>query len=222
MVKQSALKGRLVTCRECGKKVRSIESDTCSTRRWGINMYFCCKEHKELWVERADKELAELGEWDDLYMFVKFEVLKYKEEQNLPRYLITRLKDMRNGVVSQLSGGRLIKTKHKEGYPFPVILATFKAKFDTIDYWFTTKSFKNEKQQINYMMAIIESNINDNYNKYLADLERDNKANIEIENSLIDDRNIEIAKQHYEMQFKKEEKNKTDIIEDEMDVDRLW
>lgn len=152
---------RKCVCKICNKQ---LTTDIAYKIEWkGKNTYFCNKDEADKWVSKMTKELEELPKWDELYKFVKFEIMRYREEQNLPRYLVQRLKDLRDGVVFQMNVGRIQKVK--EGYPFEVIIDTFKGEKDTILYWFNNKSFQNERQQINYMMAIIESNINN----YFAD-----------------------------------------------------
>ncbi|EQB9784618.1 hypothetical protein ACYZ70_001500, partial [Clostridium botulinum] len=116
----------------------------------------CEKEYDDLMEFKSN----ELKWFDELYNHIKI-ILGYTNEQLLPNYLITRLQDLRNGTVMQKGIGRIVKSK--EGYKYEVILDTFLSQSDKIEWVFNNKQFKNERNKINYMMAIIENNINDNY-----------------------------------------------------------
>ncbi|NFF75927.1 hypothetical protein FCV38_02740 [Clostridium sporogenes] len=116
----------------------------------------CEKQYDDLMEFKSN----ELKWFDELYNHIKI-ILGYTDEQLLPNYLITRLQDLRNGTVMQKGIGRIVKSK--EGYRYEVILDTFLSQSDKIEWAFNNKQFKNEKNKINYMMAIIENNINDNY-----------------------------------------------------------
>ena len=98
----------------------------------------------------------EKKEFDLLYDYIKKEILKYPNEIALPKYLIMRLKGLRDGkfIVNK-------KTKAKADYPYSTILLTFQFCKVNILKAIETKRFTNEQNKINYIMAIIENNIGD-------------------------------------------------------------
>lgn len=99
----------------------------------------------------------EQQQWNDLYEYVKNEILKYDEKMKLPRLLVLRLKGLKNG--------KFIANKNTTAlgdYTFNIILMTFKInKFDIINALANKNKFKDESHMINYMMAIVESKLND-------------------------------------------------------------
>lgn len=153
---------RLPKCKYCGEVIKKEDliikiEVTPKGKEKKIKIHRQCeKEYDDLMQFKAN----ELKWFDELYLHVKV-ILDYTDEQLLPNYLITRLQDLRNGTVMQKGIGRIVKSK--EGYRYEVILDTFLSQSDKIEWAFNNKQFKNEKNKINYMMAIIENNINDNY-----------------------------------------------------------
>lgn len=137
----------------------------------------------------------EKKEFDKLYEYIKKEILQYPNEIALPKYLIMRLKGLREGkfIVNK-------KTKVKADYPYSTILLTFKFCKNNILKAIETKSFKNEQNKINYIMVIIENNIND----VVLRLKSKEKAEKEAEKADMVD---------YSMKAKKQ--NKTDNTENE-------
>jgi hypothetical protein len=141
----------------------------------------CEKEYKELMEYKQN----ELKWFDEIYQYI-LDLLDYTSEQQLPKFLITRLQDLRNGTIMKKDVGRIVKSKN--GYRYEVILDTFLKKGDYIRWAFKNKTFNNEHNKINYMMAIIESDINDTYIEFntLKQVENIKKKNniIEEENNI--------------------------------------
>ena len=71
---------------------------------------------------------------------------RWKVKQDLPKFLITRLQDLRNGTIIQRGIGRVCKSK--DGYPYDVILNTFLSNSDSIRWAFKNKNFTNERNKI--------------------------------------------------------------------------
>lgn len=111
-------------------------------------------------------------EWDELYKYVHDEILGYDENQKLSRYMILKLLGLHEG---NYVANRNIKKN--ACYPFSVITNTFKACRSKIEYALKHKSFNSEQQKINYIIAIVEGNINDIYirmkNAKIAEQNRD-------------------------------------------------
>lgn len=103
------------------------------------------------------KKLREIEkvQWDILYEYVKLDILGYPESMNLPHYIINRLHALRDGKFITR------KVEYSSVYTYDIILMTFKASKIAILSALNTKEFKNENNKFNYIMAIIENNIND-------------------------------------------------------------
>lgn len=112
----------------------------------------------------------ELQDWDALYMYVRNNVLHYDENQKMPKYMVLRLKGMTEG---KFISNRNIKTE--ANYSYDIVLMTFKYCATKINNIVRTKSFDNERHKFNYIMAIIESNINDVYTK-VKNMERSKES----------------------------------------------
>ena len=105
--------------------------------------------------EEIDKK-EENRQWNALYEYVKKEILEYTDDMQLPRFMILRLRGLRNGKFMANKN-----SKPMASYDYNTILLTFKAcKYDILRY---TKQgiFKDEQHRFNYIMVIIENNIND-------------------------------------------------------------
>ena len=150
----------------------------------------CVGDYNEL-MEYKQNQITLFNE---IYEYIK-ELIDYSSDQILPNGLVTRLQDMRNGTIMQKGVGRIIKSK--DGYPYEVIYDTFLSNADTIRWAMTNKTFKNEGNKINYLMAIIDSHINDTYIRFKnkEDFNNVKKRNnvIEEEKEVIHD-HINVAK----------------------------
>jgi YHS domain-containing protein len=161
--------GSYMKCRVCGENItfKSVEEGRHIKITYNDkNYYFCCEEHCGQYMKQLKAMELYYKERDDIDIFVKQNIMFYKDNQKLPTYFFDRLADLNNGTDRGKEGDREVKNGERKGYPMPVILQTFKSQRDTILYWFRNKSFKNEKQKLNYMWKIIEGNINDEYEKW--------------------------------------------------------
>lgn len=126
----------------------------------------------------------ELEEFDTLYQYVRKEILDYDDNQSLPTSFVLRLKG--------LSEGKFIankKTKSKANYSFEVILNTFIYCKRSIKRAIKNKTFINEQAKFNYIMAVVQNNINDIYNK-MNEADKQKKK--------VDTHKIEIFENNYE------------------------
>ena len=92
--------------------------------------------------------------WDNLFQYV----LDTYFIKTVPSPIIIRLQDLRNGS-SRL--GKQIQ--YKQGYKYQTILGCFKSHEDYIKNAIRDKDFKTDVQKGNYIMAIIEGQINQFY-----------------------------------------------------------
>lgn len=97
--------------------------------------------------------------WEELYFYVK-NLLGYDENQALSSTMVLRLK----GLLTN----KFIENNNIEStanYSYETILNTFKfCKLD-IDKALRTNSFKDENHRFNYILKIVEKNINTIYIK---------------------------------------------------------
>jgi hypothetical protein len=108
----------------------------------------------------------EKEQWNELYQYVKHEILQYDKSQSIPSTLILRLKGLTTGKYLE---NRSIEDKAK--YSFKIILYTFQICKPQILSAIRGKEFKNEANKFNYICKIVESNINDVY-KRVSDAEQ--------------------------------------------------
>lgn len=95
-------------------------------------------------------------EWDELYQFVRNDILAYQNKA-LSKYFVLRLKGLSEGKF--MSNKR---TTPRAKYEFNEILMTFRIqKYNIISSIQDKDKFTNEQHMVNYIMVIIENNIND-------------------------------------------------------------
>lgn len=100
----------------------------------------------------------EKQDWDALYDFVKEKVLMYDENQSLSRTMVLRLK----GLLSN----KFIENNNIEdsaNYSYRTVLNTFKFCIVDIQRGLRSNSFSDEMHKFNYVLKIVESNINTVY-----------------------------------------------------------
>lgn len=98
----------------------------------------------------------EYQQWIELYEYVRQDILGYTD-MKLPRNLVLRLRGLREGKFMANK-----KVSPMGDYEYKVILLTFKMyKYEIVNAINNQDKFKDEKHKINYLMAIVESKIND-------------------------------------------------------------
>lgn len=100
----------------------------------------------------------EKQEWDELYRYVKKEILQYDETQSIPSNLILRLKGLTTGKYIE---NKSIPDRAK--YSYKIVLYTFQICKASILRGIAGKEFCNEMAKFNYICKIVESNLNDVY-----------------------------------------------------------
>lgn len=134
----------------------------------------------------------ELRDWESLYYYVKG-LLGYDENQALSSTMVLRLK----GLLTN----KFIENKNIEdgaNYSYETILNTFKYCSTDIYRALRTNNFKNEMHRFNFVLKIVEKNINDVYMR-MKSIE---KAKEEAENATVE------APTHIGAEFKPKEKKK--------------
>lgn len=109
-----------------------------------------------IYLGLTNNKKQENQEWLDLCKYVHDEILQYGSDLKFPKYLVLRLRGLRNGQF-------LANKKHKPmaSYDYKVILYTFKAYRLQILQHINKTEFVDEKHKINSIMVFIENNIND-------------------------------------------------------------
>ena len=154
-----------VKCRYCNKLLLKADSHILiETTLNGVekNIFLhneCVNDYKELMKYKQNEVVL----FNEIYEYIK-ELLGYSSQQRLPNNLLVRLRDMRNGTIMQKGVGRVIKSK--EGYPYEVIYDTILSNADSIRWAMNNKTFVSEINKINYLMAIVDSHINDTYIRF--------------------------------------------------------
>lgn len=103
---------------------------------------------------------TEKEQWDNLYRYVKKEILMYDNAQSIPSNLILRLKGLSKGKFMENKS-----QKDKADYSYEIILYAFQISKPTILSAIKCKTFDTEMQKFNYICKIVENNINDVYIK---------------------------------------------------------
>lgn len=147
-------------------------------------------------------------EFDKLYQYVKTKVLGYTEDMALPKFMVMRLKGLSDGKFYANN-----KTKSTAKYDYNTIYLTFVFCKDKIHNALQTKKFTSEQNKFNYIMAIVENNIND----VVIRAKKTKKVEEKIEKTEIIDYEIKV------------DKNNSDINSDKTDsktfnslTDNLW
>ena len=98
--------------------------------------------------------------WAELYEYVRKNVMGYDENQSLSKNMVLRLK----GLVSNkfMANNNIVDTAN---YSYKTILNTFKFCMPDIQKGLRGSSFKDENHKFNYILKIIESNLNTVYMK---------------------------------------------------------
>lgn len=100
----------------------------------------------------------EKADWDELYDYVRYKVLGYDENQSLSKTMVLRLK----GLLSNkfIENNNIKDTAH---YSYRVVLTTFKYCSLSIQKGLKSNTFQDENHRFNYIIKIVESNINTVY-----------------------------------------------------------
>ena len=107
----------------------------------------------------AKKKMSEKEkrDWESLYFYVK-NLLGYDENQALSSTMVLRLKGLSTNKF--MENGNI---KDGANYSYEVILNTFKFCSPTINKALRTNSWTSETHKFNYILKIVESNINNVY-----------------------------------------------------------
>lgn len=142
----------------------------------------------------AKKKMSEKEkrDWESLYTYVKSNIMGYDENQALSSTMVLRLKGL---LTNKFMENNNIEST--ANYSYEVILNTFKFCSQDIQRALRTGNFKDEHHKFNYILKIVEKNINTVYMK-MKNLQ---KAKEEAKNTTVE------APVHTSASFKPREKN---------------
>lgn len=97
-------------------------------------------------------------DWDNLYQYVRHNVMGYDNTQSLSRTMVLRLKGLLvNKFIETYS------IEDSASYTYQLVLTTFKFCMPDIQRGLRSNSFRDENHKFNYVMKIVESNLNTVY-----------------------------------------------------------
>lgn len=133
----------------------------------------------EVVMTRTKKHMSQQdkADWEELYAYVRHNVLGYDENQSLSRTMVLRLK----GLLSNkfIANNNIDDTAN---YSYKVVLNTFKFCMPDIQRGFKNNLFKDEGHRFNYVLKIVENNLNTVYLR----MKNADKVKKEIENKKVD------------------------------------
>lgn len=96
--------------------------------------------------------------WDELYEYVRSNIMGYDKNQSLSTAMVLRLKGLLyNKFMENLN------IKDTANYSYQVVLNTFKFCIPEIQRGLRSNSFRDENHKFNYVIKIVESNLNTVY-----------------------------------------------------------
>lgn len=131
--------------------------------------------------------------WENLYNYVKKNIMGYDDNQALSNTMVLRLKGL---LTNKFIENNNIKST--ANYSYETILNAFKYSSLDIQRALRTNNFKDESHKFNYILKIVEKNINTVYVK----MKNAEKAKEEAKNMTIE------APAHTGAEFKPREKKK--------------
>lgn len=108
----------------------------------------------------AKKKMTEKEkqDWESLYMYVKSNIMGYDENQALSSTMVLRLKGLLTNKF--IENGNIESTAN---YSYETILNAFKYSSLDIQKALRINNFKDEMHRFNYILKIVEKNINTVY-----------------------------------------------------------
>ena len=143
----------------------------------------------------AKKKMTEKEkqDWESLYMYVKSNIMGYDENQALSSTMVLRLKGLLTNKF--IENNNIQSTAN---YSYDTILNTFKYSSLDIQRALRTNNFKDEMHKFNYVLKIVEKNINTVYMR----MKNAEKAKEEAKNTTVE------APTHTGAEFKPRENKK--------------
>lgn len=141
-----------VTCKYCKEKIDKKDALQIIELEKKNNSYFCDNQHHQLFtndneLKLKQKEIEQLQkqQFNELDIYIASEILLYDVGQITPVFLKKRIKNL------------------AKNYDYEVIKLCFELVKQDLNYYVKTKEFTNEQHLVNYVMVVIENNINNAY-----------------------------------------------------------
>lgn len=96
--------------------------------------------------------------WDELYQYVRCDVMGYDQNQSLSKQMVLRLKGLSQNKF--MANNKIPSTAN---YPFDTVLDTFKFCKSSIEKAVRDICFRDEQHKFNYILKIVENNLNTVY-----------------------------------------------------------
>lgn len=96
--------------------------------------------------------------WDNLYTYVKKNIMGYDDNQALSNAMVLRLKGLMTNKFMENNN-----IQSTANYSYETILNAFKYSSLDIQKALRTNNFKDESHKFNYILKIVEKNINTVY-----------------------------------------------------------
>lgn len=136
------------------------------------------KKTKEKMTEQEKED------WYALYEYVRTNVLGYDKNQSLSKQQVLRLKGLKNNKF--MANNNVEDTAN---YSFKVILYAFQSCKPTIQNAIDRVNFKDEMHKFNYILRIVESQLNDVYMR----MKNRDKAKAEAEKEVANHTDVKAA-----------------------------
>lgn len=183
-----------VTCKMCKKKIDKKDSFQVTFEGRKVSTYFCNKfEHDNyLSIQNEidkEKESAKLRkqQFNELDIYIASEILGYEIGKITPPFLKKRIQTL------------------AKSYDYEVIKLCLEYMKKDLHYYLNNKEFEDERHKVNYIMVIVENNINDTYKIWKRKKEIEQKQQGIMDNTTYDIDEIKYVSQ------KVVNKNNTDI-----------
>ena len=144
-----------VTCKQCKSKIDKKEAFYIVEEGKKRGIYFCNEdEYKKYSIIQREitkqKELDQIEKqkFNEVDVYIAAEILGYEIGQITPPFLKKRVK------------------KLAESYDYEVIKLCFETLKNDLHYYLNNRDFHDEQHKVNYIMVVIENNINDVYKKW--------------------------------------------------------
>lgn len=108
--------------------------------------------------ETRSMSKEDVSKWDELYQYVRKNLMGYDDEQSLSTEMVLRLKGLRHN--KHYENRKITDTAN---YSYEIILMTCKFCRMDIERGLRGKTFRDEMNKLNYIAKIIENNLNTVY-----------------------------------------------------------
>lgn len=165
---------------DCGGEIK-LDTTTLTKERSTLRSCNDCPPEKNPNYIPNKVTYEEDQDWNELYEYVRTNIMKYDKNQSLPSYIVVRLQGLLKGKYMASN-----KTMNKANYSYRTVLNTFKYCSPDIYRALRNNNFRDEQHKVNYIFKIVENNIN---NVYIREKNAE-KAKEEAKNINIDTYNI--------------------------------